>query len=231
MKPKSSTVFIDGPSGQLALRVWRAPVEKVEKAVSVEEATVKECNAKEPTTPAQPPDLVIISHPHPEFGGTMDNKVVTTLERAFQGLGLSTVTYNFRGVGTSEGVYDGGVGEQLDLKAVFDWASAHLDFNKRVLAGFSFGAYVTLCAQPYLKADRILVVAPPVGLYDFSVIEPLTVPWDLIVGLEDEVVNVPEILDWAMLNPLKPGVYGRSSASHFFHGQLIWLKKMITSLY
>lgn len=210
MKPKSKTLLIDGPVGQLEVRI---------------------CDVKSDCEHDKLADFVVISHPHPEFGGTMDNKVVTTLERTFQSMGYGTVTYNFRGVGASEGRYDGGLGEQEDLSAVVDWLKGHYRFKQLVLAGFSFGAYVTLSAQPRLQADRLLVVAPPVGLYDFSGIHEVNQPWDMVVGLEDEVVSVPEMMQWAMARECQASLYCRSGASHFFHGQLVWLKKVILSIY
>ncbi|MEA3405700.1 MAG: CocE/NonD family hydrolase [Pseudomonadota bacterium] len=210
MKPKSKVLLIDGPAGQLEIRIFN---------VSQGDETQK-LN-----------DFVVISHPHPEFGGTMDNKVVTTLERTFQSMGYGTVTYNFRGVGASEGRYDGGVGEQQDLQAVVDWLKSSYSFERLVLAGFSFGAYVTLSAQSSLEADRLLIVAPPVGLYDFSEIKEVEQPWDMVIGLEDEVISVAEMMQWAMAREFKPSLYCRSGASHFFHGQLIWLKKVILSTY
>jgi len=210
MRPKSSSVLIKGKVGQLELRTF------------IHQQALADSKL---------PDLVVISHPHPEFGGTMDNKVVTTLERSFKALGCNTVTYNFRGVGASEGAYDGGVGEQLDLLTVVDWAKQNMSFNQLILAGFSFGAYVTLAAQPNVQADRLIVVAPPVGLYDFSEIKEVSVPWDMIVGLEDEVVSVAEMIEWAVSRKLQPSLYCRAGASHFFHGQLIWLKKILNSLY
>ena len=175
--------------------------------------------------------LAVISHPHPLFGGTMDNKVVTTLERFYQGLGYSTIVYNFRGVGLSSGTYDNGEGEQLDLAAVVDWARNEMHFGQLVLAGFSFGAYVTLSAQSKLQADRLMIVAPPVGLYDFSRIEEVEVPWSVVVGFEDEVVDAKEMVNWVVNRQLKPSLHCRSQASHFFHGQLIWLKKILSTEY
>ncbi len=210
MSAKSQKVLIDGPQGQLELRVKGVVGESMEEA---------------------PAKFVVISHPHPEFGGTMDNKVVTTLERTFQGLGYGTVTYNFRGVGDSDGDYDGGVGEQQDLSFVVEWLRQQTELQTLVLAGFSFGAFIALSAQPTLQADRLLVVAPPVGLYDFSAIAEVEQPWDMVVGLEDEVIEVKEMMDWAMARSLKPSLYCKSGASHFFHGQLVWLKKMVMSIY
>jgi alpha/beta superfamily hydrolase len=174
--------------------------------------------------------LVVISHPHPLYGGTMNNKVVTTMERAFLSLGYITVAYNFRGVGLSEGEYDNGKGEQQDLKAVVDWAVSEYGIDQITLAGFSFGSYVSLKAMGNLdkiKAKAICTVAPPVGLYDFSVIDNIDIPWSLIQGGQDEVVSAKEILDWAMTRKQVPDVYWRAKASHFFHGELVWLRKVI----
>lgn len=216
MRVKSTGLLIDGEVGQLELRVLDASQGKSDPNSD------KGKNAQK---------WVVISHPHPEFGGTMDNKVVTTMERFFQAQGYCTVTYNFRGVGQSVGRYDGGAGEQLDLQAVVDWVRNRESFESLILAGFSFGAYVTLAAQPAIFADHLLIVAPPVGLYDFSALEEVHVPWNMVVGLEDEVINAKEMLDWALARQLKPSLYCRSEASHFFHGQLIWLKKTLKSLY
>lgn len=203
LNKKSETRLIDGPSGCIELRA---------KFVPHEEGKQK---------------IVVISHPHPLYGGTMNNKVVTTLERAFSGKGYSTVAYNFRGVGGSEGKYDNGEGEQQDLLAVVDWAKQQFKPVNIVLAGFSFGSYVSLKSVKACKADALCTVAPPVGLYDFSQIKKINVPWVLIQGGQDEVVSAKEILDWSMGLSAKPDIYWRDGASHFFHGELVWLKKVI----
>lgn len=217
MRAKSRPAQIEGVVGQLELRVFDA---SQMGADSEQQANSK--NAK---------TWVVLSHPHPEFGGTMDNKVVTTMERFFQMQGYSTVAYNFRGVGESAGRYDGGAGEQQDLQAVVNWVKSQVTFASLILAGFSFGAYVTLSAQPVILADRLLIVAPPVGLYDFSSIHEVGVPWDMVVGLEDEVIDAKEMLSWALSLESKPSLYCQASASHFFHGQLIWLRNILNSLY
>jgi len=173
---------------------------------------------------------VVLSHPHPQFGGTMNNKVITTLERAFQRLGYGTVAYNFRGVEASEGEYDGGDGEQADLVAVVAWLRQNQDVGHLTLAGFSFGSYIALKQAEYLKADAICTVAPPVSMMDFSQIAP-QMPWILIQGGQDEVINAKEVLDWLWHLPKQPDVYWRAQASHFFHGQLVWLKKVIEMAY
>jgi alpha/beta superfamily hydrolase len=179
--------------------------------------------------------LVVLSHPHPLYSGTMNNKVVTTMERAFHALGYVTVAYNFRGVGKSEGEHDHGIGEQADLVQVVEWARAHFRSTHLTLAGFSFGSYVALQAYKnfdnLLRVDALCTVAPPVGLYDFSEIHPVRVPWVLIQGGKDEVVLGSEILAWVMSGEIQPDIYWRAKASHFLHGELIWLKKIIQLAY
>lgn len=210
MRNKAETKLIAGSVGNIEIRV--KPSTEVEMA-----------NSKK--------RLVVISHPHSLYGGSMDNKVVTTMERAFSRLGYTTVAYNFRGVGCSEGEYDNGVGEQQDLQDVLNWARDEFASDYSVLAGFSFGSYVALKAQKVCKVDALCTVAPPVGLYDFSTVAEIELPWVLIQGGEDEVVSAEEILDWAMSREFKPDVYWRNQASHFFHGELIWLRKVIEMNY
>ena len=175
-------------------------------------------------------EWVVLCHPHPKFGGDMDNKVITTLERAFQGLGYGTVIFNFRGVGRSEGEYDGGHGEQQDLESVVLWLKSNFDVYKLILAGFSFGGYVALKAHQQLEVDELCVVAPAIGLYDFSGIE-VVVPWLLIQGGEDEVVCAQEVLEWVSDQRKQPDIYWRAEASHFFHRQLVWLKQVLQLSY
>ncbi len=202
---KKSSILINGPAGELEIRV-------------------------KPSRDPGSSKLVVISHPHPLYGGTMNNKVVTTLERGFSATGYHTVAYNFRGVGKSQGSYDNGGGEQADLLAVLEWAKTEFEPEYIVLGGFSFGSYVTLKGLPqYGDIDALCTVAPPVGLYDFSVIDDIEPSWSLIQGGEDEVVCAKEILDWAMSRSIIPDIYWRAKASHFFHGELVWLRKLIES--
>lgn len=202
---------------------------KLNKNNQIISATVGELEVRlKQQKSAEQSKLVVISHPHPLYGGTMDNKVVTTLERAFYNLGFHTVTYNFRGVGASHGEYDNGVGEQQDLKDVMQWAQHLLEPETTVLAGFSFGSYVILKGlSNYSGVNGLCTVAPPVGLYDFSSIDNIQPEWTLIQGGADEVVSAKEILDWAMSRKTIPDVYWRAKASHFFHGELIWLRKVV----
>jgi len=111
---------------------------------------------------------------------------------------------------------------------VVQWAQRQMGETKPlILAGFSFGSYVSLQAQAQLMPDFVLAVAPPVSLYDFSSIE-VTRPWMVIQGGADEVVAAQEVLDWVRQQHNAPDLYWRAEASHFFHRQLVWLKGVVT---
>src|SRR5271165_5943806 len=107
---------------------------------------------------AEGPSYAVICHPHPLFGGSMDNKVVTTLARAMRDAGISTLRFNFRGVGASLGTYDEGVGETLDAAAVASFGASRWPGRRLVLGGFSFGAYVALRLAQQLEAARLILV-------------------------------------------------------------------------
>ena len=171
-----------------------------------------------------PGGVAVICHPHPVHGGTMDNKVVITLARAFLQIGWRTVRFNFRGAGGSEGAWDEGRGEIDDAMAVID---AEREADKPfMLAGFSFGAYVAAAAATRLpdrdKPQRMVLVGPSTQK---QAMDP--VPADTIVvhGEADEVVPLAATLDWARPQSLPiivlPGV------GHFFHGQLSLLKNLV----
>lgn len=159
----------------------------------------------------------------------MNNKVVTTMEKAFSQAGWQTLAFNFRGVGQSEGFYDHGKGEQQDLAAVVNWAQGYFGDLPLGLAGFSFGSYIGLLQAKLLDAQLLVTVAPPVNLYDFKEIElPSRVKWSLIQGGQDEVVPAYKVANWMRGIQPRPDVYWRESAGHFFHGELVWLKKMLS---
>ena len=168
--------------------------------------------------------VAVIAHPHPQFGGTMDNKVVQTLARALLQLGWRSVRFNFRGVGRSEGAWNDGVGEVDDALAVI--AAQRIAGEPLLLAGFSFGGYVTAAAAARLadgaKAERIVLVAPSTQKQSVA-----PVPADSVVihGETDDVVPLAATLDWARPQALPvivcPGV------GHFFHGQLGLLKRLV----
>jgi alpha/beta superfamily hydrolase len=171
-----------------------------------------------------PVGVVVLSHPHPLFGGTMDNKVVQTMVRAFLQMGWRTVRHNFRGVGASEGVHDEGRGESEDLLAVI--AAHRLPGRPLALGGFSFGAYVTTLAAARLEGDarasRVLLVGPSTQRA-----LPADVPPDTVVihGEADDVVPLSATMDWA--RPQQLPVIVMPGTGHFFHGQLTPLRDLI----
>ena len=168
--------------------------------------------------------VAIVAHPHPLQGGTMHNKVVTMAERALLELGLATVRFNFRGVGQSEGVHDDGVGETDDLIAIADWLRAQRPGDALWLAGFSFGSYVTLRAAPRVQPAQVVLIAPPVGRWDFSDIAAPTCPWLIVQGEEDEVVDARAVFEWARTLVPPPAVIAMPETGHFFHRRLVDLR-------
>jgi len=165
--------------------------------------------------------VVVICHPHPLHGGTLTNKVVHILASAFNRLDLMAVRFNFRGVGRSDGSFDNAVGEVDDLAAVVDWVRAERPDAPIWLAGFSFGAYVALKAHARLGAERLLLVAPPLSLYSVADIPPVEIPWLVIQGGEDEVIDAEQVRDWLeqqQQNP--PQLVWLDDSGHFFHGRL-----------
>jgi alpha/beta superfamily hydrolase len=172
--------------------------------------------------------IVVICHPHPLHGGTMDNKVVHTLFKTFAELGLSTLRFNFRGVGKSAGEYDEGRGESEDLKLVCDWFREKHPGQPLWLAGFSFGSYVALRAHQQVNAEQLCLVAPPVSLYDFTELPDVKIPWMVVQGGQDEVVDPDAVTGWLESRSPRPYVVRFKEAGHFFHGGLIQLKTAIS---
>jgi alpha/beta superfamily hydrolase len=166
----------------------------------------------------------IVCHPHPLFGGTMYNKVVTTITKAFQNLGVRTVRFNFRGVGESTGEFDGGKGELEDLLAVIKWLRQENSSRAIWLAGFSFGAYVAAQAATQMPFERLVLVAPPVVNFSMMTLPPILSPWILVQGEKDEVVQAEETFVWAERREPTPSILRFPEASHFFHGQLTELR-------
>lgn len=162
----------------------------------------------------------IVCHPHPLFGGTMNNKVVTTLVKVFQALGLYTVRFNFRGVGGSEGKFDNGNGELEDLLAVVDWVQRERPKKEIWLGGFSFGASIAAKAATQIPIARLVTIAPAVEHFPLDTLPPITCPWILVQGEKDDVVSPQAVFDWVETRDPKPTVIRFPEAGHFFHGQL-----------
>jgi alpha/beta superfamily hydrolase len=177
----------------------------------------------DPSTP-EARGVALVCHPHPLHGGTMDNKVAQTLARALVQLGYTSVRFNFRGVGQSQGQWDHGQGEVDDALAVLD---AHCAPGQPwVAAGFSFGAYVASQAAARRAASagaqRVLLVGPAVQSFEVA---PVPAGSLVIHGETDDVVPLSAVFDWA--RPHAQPVTVLPGAGHFFHGQLSVLKQMV----
>ena len=198
MNAQTEKLLIAGPAGELEIAIDRPAA----------------------GTPEQ--GMALICHPNPTQGGTMDNKVVQTLARAFIQLGWRAVRFNFRGIGRSQGGWDEGRGEIDDALAVL--AAQRAPGEPLVLSGFSFGGYVASQAAQRVAeaAQRLVLVGPATSRFDTA-----PVPADTVVihGEVDDVVPLSSVLDWARPQSLPvtvvPGV------GHFFHGQLPLLKSLV----
>ena len=173
--------------------------------------------------------LAVIAHPHPLYGGTMDNKVVFTLFKAALELGLIAVKFNFRGVGKSEGVYGEGAGEVEDVITVVttirDQFREYLDNTILLLAGFSFGGAIQSRAAQQLNPDTLLMVAPSVDHFSASPVITDVRRLIIIHGDKDRIVSLETILDW--VTPRELPIIVVPGAEHFFHGKLHILRRIV----
>ena len=167
----------------------------------------------------RPNTVGVMCHPLPTAGGTMHNKVVTTVARSFRACGMTAVRFQFRGVGASAGQFDHGHGEQADLAATIAWVRQHVPNTVIWLAGFSFGAYVALRAAQAVGADALIAIAPPVGRWDFSAIIP-PLRWMVVQGDDDELVDAQRVCAWATAQPHPPVLHRLAATGHYFHGRL-----------
>ncbi len=172
--------------------------------------------------------VALVAHPHPLYGGTLDNKVVQTLARSFVELGYATVRPNFRGVGATEGAHDEGRGELDDMAAVLDWAQAQFGEASRpappVLAGFSFGSFVQTHLAQRVAPERMVLVGTAVKRFDAR---PVPVGTLVIHGEVDETVPLADVLDWARPQDLPVVVV--PGADHFFHQRLSVIRSIVQS--
>jgi hypothetical protein len=175
-----------------------------------------ECAVDKPDAPAR--GIALIAHPHPLYGGTLDNKVVQTLARAFVELGYEAWRPNFRGVGETEGVHDEGRGELEDLAAVLK----SIQTEKFVLAGFSFGASLVARLAERVKPEWLVLIG--IGI---TRLEAPQVPAGTLVihGENDDTVPLAAVLDWA--RPQELPVVVVPGADHFFHRKLHVIKRIV----
>lgn len=174
-----------------------------------------------------PKGVAVIAHPHPLFAGTMDNKVVQTLARAFVQSGWEAIRFNFRGVGASEGVHDAGRGEAQDLVEVVRQVAPH---GALALAGFSFGAFVTTHAVASLwdegRVEKVVLVGTAASRFEPAQLPAAAHERTLVVhGEADDTVSLQSVMDWARPQILPVTVV--PAGGHFFHGQLPLLKGLV----
>jgi alpha/beta superfamily hydrolase len=209
MNTHTQTFFIAGTAGQL------------------------ECALDLPDTavfPA-PRGIALVAHPHPLFGGTMDNKVAQTLARAFVALGYATARMNFRGVGQSEGTHDHGNGETDDMAALLTHLQQQYPDLPTALAGFSFGTFVQAQLQQRLStlhtpAERLVLVGCAAGKWPMPTVPANTI---LIHGELDETIPLAHVFEWA--RPQDLPVIVIPGADHFFHRKLQHIKNFVVELW
>ena len=175
--------------------------------------------------------VAVIAHPHPLYGGTMDNKVVQTLARAFVLAKWRAVRFNFRGVGQSQGVYDEGRGELQDLLDVVAGMAPQASHEGGLaLAGFSFGSFVTSHAAPALfptrSIDKLVLVGTAASRFEVAPIDAALHERTLVLhGEEDDTVPLANVMAWARPQTLPVTVI--PGGGHFFHGQLPLLRSLV----
>lgn len=200
--PKSVSTSLAGPVGRLEA-IFETPAER------------------------KPAGAVVVCHPHPQYGGTMHNKVAHTLARSFVRLSFAALRFNFRGTAGSEGTYDEGVGELDDARAAVRWIREEVPAVPVWLAGFSFGAAIALRAAVVEPVDGLITVAPAVSRFANGLQQQPQCPWLVVQGDADELVPIEETIAW--FNDLEPGpeLSVVPDAEHFFHGRLIDLRTLV----
>jgi len=200
--PVTEKLFIDGPAGRLEAIIERPG-----------EGALKGC--------------AVVCHPHPQHGGTMHNKVAHSLARAFVRSGYEALRFNFRGTEQSEGEYDEGIGELDDALAAIEWMRARHASYPLWLAGFSFGAAISVKAAVETAVDGLISVAPAISRFASGLDSQPQCPWLIVQGDEDELVDVEETVEW--VNGLEPGpeLLVIRQGEHFFHGRLTELRQAV----
>ena len=174
-----------------------------------------------------PVGIGVVCHPHPQHGGTMHNKVAHTLARAFNRSGFAALRFNFRGVGKSEGEFGEGIGEVDDVLAAVDAARERYPELPLWLAGFSFGAAMSVRAAIRANAVGLVSIAPAAFRFAGNLKEQPAMPWLIVHGEEDELVPIAESVEW--VDSLDPGpeLVVFPETTHFFHGKLVELRDTV----
>ena len=207
MESKISEVFIPGPAGRLEGKYFKS---------------------KKKTSP-----IALILHPHPEYGGTMNNKVVVETFNVFKDNNFSVCRVNFRGVGRSDGRFDNGQGELADAAAALDWIEReNIDNSQCWIAGFSFGSLIAmqlLMRRP--EINRFVAISPQPNVYDFSFLSPCPTSGTIIYGKNDELVSFDSVNELIKRLNSQKGISidfnTINDANHFFSKSEIILAKTL----
>ena len=215
--PVSQRLTIEGPAGVLEARL--------DQPVARQNQQAQQASTSSPLS--SPGAFAVLCHPHPLFAGTMDNKVVHTLAKACNDLGMPALRFNFRGVGASQGAYADGLGETDDALAVVAEGHRRWPGARVWLGGFSFGAAVAVRAAAQVQPARVVLVAPGVDRVDIAGLMP-TCPWLVLLGDADEVVSPARMLEWAAGLQPPPRIQVLPGAGHYFHGRLNDVREVVT---
>src|SRR5499433_841388 len=177
--------------------------------------------------PASPPGGVVICHPHPLYGGDMENPVVVRVQEVCAALGLATLRFNFRGVGASEGVHGGGVAEQEDAAAALDALAKAMGGGALAIAGYSFGSRIAaLVGSRDNRIAGMALIAPPLAMADFGFLEDIRVPTLAVAGTRDQYCPPDEFARFTAARPWMKAVT-IEGADHFFFGKLFPLGEAV----
>jgi uncharacterized protein len=199
--PPAERVTIPGPAGEL-----EALIEAPDAAIDA---------------------FAVICHPHPLHGGTLDNKVVHTVARAFQELGVATVRFNFRGVGKSAGRFAEGEGESEDASAIIEWGRERWRDAALWLGGFSFGGAIAIRIAAATRPSLLVTVSPAVQRVDPRAVARAPIPWLIVQGDADDVVRCAEVKAWAAEFAPAAELVVVEGVGHFFHGRLHELRETV----
>jgi len=202
---QSRTLLVDGPAGRIEVQLAA------------------------PATPRAGGGFAVVCHPHPLGGGALSNKVTYALANCAQKAGLYALRFNFRGVGKSEGVHDQGRGETDDTVFLANWLRGYLPEGPLVLAGFSFGAWVSVAAAARLAPSVQVSIAPPFAKYFADAPPPARppCPWLVVHGRDDEVVDYNETMKILSQYAPAPEIASLDGVGHFFHNRLTDLAAVV----
>jgi len=194
------------------------------------ESVQLEAQLREPK--GAPRGALVVCHPHPVYGGTMDNRVVYRAAKAAAETGFAALRFNFRGVGQSTGQFDQGIGEKEDVAAVIRWLEKKYPALDLALIGYSFGAWVGLqigCYEPRVKA--LVGLALPLDMYDFEFLIGNPKPALFIVGTRDEFCSQENLSQLERRLPAKSSLRRIEGAEHFFTGHVETIESLITDFF